>query len=304
MPKMDIDANGLTFIENWEAFVGYWYDDKVAPRRTKGGGLAYVEYTGGPVRGTLTIGIGHTQAAAGQWPFVLGGKITHAQAIQLLHEDMAPVIAHVNSHVKVPLTQGQANALYSITFNFGEGNLYKSSILSKLNAGNYAGARAAFALYTKSKGEVMLGLKRRRAAEQAMWDQDGVTVDATDPTKSEEMMEVPVPKADNVVAPTKPVLKSSEQMGSLVQTGAGASGVVKEVVEASHQTSISDHLDNAIAIKDRAEQFGVEPIDLLGKAGPVLNYLVHSPIFWASLGVAAIGIFIFLRRRWRSRQEL
>jgi lysozyme len=304
MLKMDIDDNGLTFIKNWEAYVGYWYDDKVAPRRGKNGQLAYVEYTGGPVRGTLTIGYGHTKAAAGHWPFVLGGKITKEQATQLLHEDMAPVIAFVNKVVKVPVTQGQANALYSITFNFGEGNLSKSSILRKLNAGNYAGARAAFALYNKSKGETMLGLVRRRAAEQHMWDQDGEMVNALDPTKTEETMEVPVPKADDVVAPTKPVLKSSEQMGSLAQTTAGTGGIVKEVIDASDKVDISDHLDKAIAMKDRAEAFGVEPITLLGKAGPIIDILIHSPVFWVSLGVAAVGVYLFLRRRWRSRQEL
>jgi hypothetical protein len=107
-----------------------------------------------------------------------------------------------------------------------------------------------------------------------------------------------------VAKETKPVLKSTEQMGSLAQTGAGAGSIVNEVVKASDKVDVTEHLDKAIAMKERAEAFGVEPITILGKAGPVFDILIHSPIFWVSVGVAAIGIYLFLRRRWRSRQEL
>jgi hypothetical protein len=43
----------------WEEFVGYPYDDKV-PKRLHPGETRrrYPEWTGGPVRGTITIGFG------------------------------------------------------------------------------------------------------------------------------------------------------------------------------------------------------------------------------------------------------
>jgi lysozyme len=300
---MKADRNCLTFIENWEAFVAYWYDDKTAPHKVNGK-LQYPEYKGGPVKGTLTIGIGHTKAAKASVPLVIGSRMSHEEARKILDIDLDPVEAFINKAVKVSLTQGMFDALVSFVYNVGEGNFAHSSVLSKLNAGNYKGARAALALYNKSKGEVMLGLTRRRTAEQHLWDQDGDMVDAMDPTKSEAAMEHPVPKADPVAAETKPVLKSTEQMGSLAQTGAGAGGIVNEVVKASDKVDVTEHLDKAIAMKERAEAFGVEPITILGKAGPVFDILIHSPIFWVSAGVAVIGIYLFLRRRWRSRQEL
>lgn len=301
---LKIDRNGVIFIENWEAYVGYVYDDKV-PARKIGGKLVYTEYKGGPVRGTLTIGIGHTKAARSHVDMSLGAKMSHEEARRVLDVDLDPCEAAVRKLVKVELTQGQFDALVSFAYNCGEGALAKSSILSKLNRGNYAGARASLALYNKSGGEVMLGLKRRRAAEQALWDQDSIAVDQSDPTQSEETMQEVVPKTDPVVHAEKGMVataSTTEGAGSIVQTGAGGTGLADQVDKAIA------HADKAIEIKNTAEQFGVEPItifgSLFGKLGPTLSHLIAQPMFWVFLAVTVTGVYIFFRRRWRLRQEL
>jgi len=79
--------------------------------------------------------------------------------------------------VKVPLTQGQFDALVCFAYNVGldddadtlaEG-LGDSTLLRKVNAGDFSGAAAEFAKWNKNDGKVMLGLRRRRAAERALF---------------------------------------------------------------------------------------------------------------------------------------
>src|SRR5262249_37307607 len=78
----------------------------------------------------------------------------------------------------------------SITFNMGEGNLKKSTLLAKLNRGDYVGARKAFDLYVNSGGEYMRGLQRRRDGEQEMWDDREPTL-PDEPVDHPEMVDVP-----------------------------------------------------------------------------------------------------------------
>ncbi len=75
----------------------------------------------------------------------------------------------VEQLVKVPLSQGQFDALCDFDYNDGEGNLEHSTLLKKLNAGDYEGAADQFLLWIKAHGVPLLGLKRRRTAERAMF---------------------------------------------------------------------------------------------------------------------------------------
>jgi lysozyme len=84
----------------------------------------------------------------------------------------------VMSLVKVPLTQGQFDALVCFAYNVGldidtdtqaEG-LGDSTLLRKVNAGEFDGAAAEFAKWNKNDGKVMRGLIRRRAAEKALFE--------------------------------------------------------------------------------------------------------------------------------------
>lgn len=118
--------------------------------------------------GVLTIGVGHTG------PDVKRGQtITAAQSDALLRKDLAHFEVAVAKAVKVPLTQNQFDALVSLVFNIGAGNFASSTLLRKLNAGDYAGAAAQFGAWNKGrvggKLTVLPGLTTRRKAEAALF---------------------------------------------------------------------------------------------------------------------------------------
>jgi len=113
--------------------------------------------------GLLTIGYGHKCCAA-------VGIVTEDEADLLLRRDLANVEEQVSSIVKVPLTQGQFDALCDFTFNLGYGRLASSTLLKVLNAGNYAAAAAEFPKWDLCSGEPSPGLYRRRMAERQMFE--------------------------------------------------------------------------------------------------------------------------------------
>ncbi|MCJ2030709.1 lysozyme [Methylobacterium sp. J-043] len=92
-------------------------------------------------------------------------RITQAEADDILARDLVRFEDAVARLVRVPVTQNQFDALVSFAFNLGEGNLGSSTLLKKLNAGDYDGAADQFARWNKAKGKVLTGLTRRRAAE-------------------------------------------------------------------------------------------------------------------------------------------
>jgi len=65
--------------------------------------------------------------------------------------------------------QGAFDALVSISFNFGLGNLQRSTIRMKANRGDWEGAAEAFMVWVKGGGKVLPGLVRRREAEKALF---------------------------------------------------------------------------------------------------------------------------------------
>ncbi|PHM48723.1 lysozyme [Xenorhabdus hominickii] len=95
--------------------------------------------------------------------------ITEQQAEDFLHDDLTFAYATLERLVKVPLTQGQFDALCSFIFNCGSGNFSGSTLLKKLNQGDYAGAAEEFSRWDKAAGKVMKGLTKRRASEQQMF---------------------------------------------------------------------------------------------------------------------------------------
>ena len=127
--------------------------------------------------GKWTIGWGHTKGVTEQTK-----PITISQGDALLAEDLEQFERDVESLVKVPLLQCQFDALVSFGFNVGSDidvdtiaeGLGDSTLLKKLNAGNYIGAADELPKWNKAKGKVLSGLVKRRAAERAMFL--GITV--------------------------------------------------------------------------------------------------------------------------------
>ena len=72
--------------------------------------------------------------------------------------------------VKVPLTDNQTAALDDFVYNLGSGAFASSTLLRKLNAGDYAGAAAQIDLWDHVGGQVLAGLLRRRQAETDLFN--------------------------------------------------------------------------------------------------------------------------------------
>lgn len=115
-----------------------------------------------------TSGVGHTATTRP------GEVLSHEQVASNLVTDVKDAERIVNRYVRVPLTQGQFDALVSFSFNVGEGNFRSSTLLKKLNAGDYAGACHQLPRWIYSSGKKLAGLERRRLAERDIC-LDGVT---------------------------------------------------------------------------------------------------------------------------------
>lgn len=115
--------------------------------------------------GKWTIGYGHTATAHN------GMVIDQAYADLLFIVDVGKFEDAVSSAVKVPLTQGQFDALVSFTYNVGAPALKRSTLLRRLNEGDYACVPDQLARWNKVGGIVSTGLVRRRKAEAVLWAQ-------------------------------------------------------------------------------------------------------------------------------------
>lgn len=113
--------------------------------------------------GVLTIGYGSTG------PHVKPGMvITAEQADELLRSDLRRFEDYVADHCG-KTTDNQFSALVSFAFNVGEGALAKSTLRKLHLAGDYAGAQAQFARWTRGGGKILPGLVRRREAEAKLY---------------------------------------------------------------------------------------------------------------------------------------
>lgn len=181
--------NGIAKIKQWEGFRAKAYRD--------GGGV-------------WTIGYGHTSDAL--FEVKPNSVITEEKAEELLRHDLREAEDAVNAYVKVPLNQNQFDALVSFTFNVGVGGKKQagfttSTLLKKLNAGDYDAVPKELARWNKDNGKVVAGLTNRRAAEAGLWA-TGSFVASADVQAS--------PKA-----PIKDALLKPESIGSLGTAVAG-----------------------------------------------------------------------------------
>ena len=127
-----------------------------------------------------TIGYGHTSGVT------RGMTITKEQAEQFLEEDLKWVERVIDTSVKVPLNQNQYDALASFIYNLGGTNFRNSTLLRKLNSGDYKGAANEFPKWNKQRqkdGKLvpLAGLTKRRAKEQALF------LTPVEPTLSSEL---------------------------------------------------------------------------------------------------------------------
>lgn len=111
-----------------------------------------------------TIGWGHTG------PEVVKGLVwTQEQADAAFLVDITSFESAATGLIKVPLTQGQFDALVLFAYNVGSKALETSTLLRKLNSGDYDGAALEFRRWNRNDGKTMRGLTRRRAAEECLF---------------------------------------------------------------------------------------------------------------------------------------
>jgi lysozyme len=113
--------------------------------------------------GVWTIGWGRTANVK------RGDICSQEQADKWLVQEYDAFEKKVRALVKVPVTANQLGALVSFAYNIGTGALGSSTLLKKLNAGDYAGAAGQFARWNKAGGRILAGLTKRRAAEATLF---------------------------------------------------------------------------------------------------------------------------------------
>ena len=116
-----------------------------------------------------TIGYGNTFYADGT-KVKLGDQISKTDALKLLeviaNRDFADKIF---PYIKVKVTQNQFDAMVSLAYNIGVGNFSKSTLLKKVNAGDFVGASEEFLRWNKAGGKELLGLTKRREREKQLF---------------------------------------------------------------------------------------------------------------------------------------
>jgi lysozyme len=118
-------------------------------------GEAYI-----PVKGDVpTIGFGTT---AGVKP---GDRIEPVQALVRKLQDVQKFEGALKQCVRVPLHQHEYDAFLSLAYNIGPGAFCGSTLVRRLNAGDYAGACAEILRWDRFRGEPLRGLTLRRQAE-------------------------------------------------------------------------------------------------------------------------------------------
>jgi len=141
---MNLSAAGLALLKRSEGFRAKVYTDAT---------------------GNLTIGYGHKLLHAESFP----DGIDEAFAAQILEKDVQYAEQAVTRLVKVPLTQGQFDALVDFTYNLGEARLAGSTLLIDLNKGYLNDAASQLLFWDHAGAKVLAGLKARRQAEFALW---------------------------------------------------------------------------------------------------------------------------------------
>ena len=141
-----LSAAGLLAIAGFEGYRASAYDDGV---------------------GVQTIGFGTTQYDTGA-PVQRGDTITPARALVQLGAAADKTQRALARCVTVPVSQNEWDALTSWAYNVGTGAACNSTLVRKLNAGDYTGACDELLRWNKAGGRILPGLVKRRAAERAL----------------------------------------------------------------------------------------------------------------------------------------
>jgi lysozyme len=113
-----------------------------------------------PVPGDVpTIGFGTTQGVQ------MGDRIKPVQALVRKLADVQKFEGALKQCVRVPLHQHEYDAFISLAYNIGPAAFCASTLVRRLNAGEYAAACAEILRWDKFQGQPLRGLTLRRQQE-------------------------------------------------------------------------------------------------------------------------------------------
>ena len=113
-----------------------------------------------PVPGDVpTVGFGTTDGVK------MGDRTDPVQALTRKLADVQRFEGALKRCVRVPLHQHEYDAFLSLAYNIGPGAFCGSTLVRKLNAGDYAGACAEILRWDRFQGQPLRGLTLRRQAE-------------------------------------------------------------------------------------------------------------------------------------------
>jgi lysozyme len=273
---MDISQRGLALIKDYE---GYSAE-------------AYLCSEGVP-----TIGWGSTRWDAKR-PVKLGDECTVDQAETLLRKELQRVEDAIDAAVKVPVSQGQFDAICSLGFNIGTGWISgvghpQATFIRYLNKGEYEKVPSEFLKFRRgaNTGNAIDGLLNRRKREVAeLWLADyqphsevastPVPVVATVPT------EAPMPQAVTEVKPS-PV--------EAVQNSASAKSALVGLASTAYLT-----ISNGYSwLFDVAKEAGPQVIALRTNVGVFDSLVKLTPTLLAAL--TAITLIVVIVRKIATR---
>jgi len=116
--------------------------------------------------GIPTIGYGSTQYRNGKKITLKDPAVTKMQAMDILLHEAQKFANAVDAMVHSPMTDNQFSALISFAYNLGSGRLRASTLLRKINRGDYFGAANEFDKWVFAGRKKLKGLVRRRSAEK------------------------------------------------------------------------------------------------------------------------------------------
>lgn len=123
--------------------------------------------------GVWTIGFG-TTIYPNSIKVKKGDVCTEALARAYMAYDLKKFENAVNDAVNVPLNQNQFDALVSLAYNIGTSAFSKSTLIQKLNKGDYRGAADQFDVWINAGGKRMQGLVNRRAVERKLFEKQAL----------------------------------------------------------------------------------------------------------------------------------
>lgn len=131
-------------------------------------GVAVSENFVGPayqdIVGIWTYGFGSTTKMDGT-PVKKGDSIDPVAALQLKVRDIQKFEGAIKRCVTVPLSQGELDSFVSLSYNIGPSAFCKSTLVRKVNAGDYEGACKEILRWNKAGGKEVRGLTLRRERE-------------------------------------------------------------------------------------------------------------------------------------------